>query len=118
MRRVGSAQGRPPTYGGRFLVAAETRRLIDAGKNAVSGAAGDAGVEDCPGGLVILNAVAEALNRSSDVREALDRTLELVAGFLGLRTGWVWLLDPETDQFYLAASRNLPPFLQEPGRLS
>jgi two-component system, NarL family, sensor kinase len=78
----------------------------------------DLRIDECPRGLVILNAVAEALNSSVDVRQALERTLELVADFLEVPTGWVWLLDPETQQFYLAASRNLPPFLQEPVRLS
>src|SRR6185503_10506446 len=68
--------------------------------------------------LGILYAVAEALNSSPDVRQALERTLALVADLLGLRTGWVWLLDPETDQFYLAAARDLPPYLQEPVRMS
>ena len=68
--------------------------------------------------LTILNAIAEALNSSPDVQQALERTLALVADLLGLKTGWVWLLDPETDQFYLAAARALPPFLQEPIRMS
>jgi two-component system NarL family sensor kinase len=30
----------------------------------------------------------------------------------------VWLLDPETDQFYLAAAKDLPPYLREPLRMS
>ncbi|HEY3079976.1 MAG TPA: GAF domain-containing sensor histidine kinase [Chloroflexota bacterium] len=68
--------------------------------------------------LAILNAIAEALNSSADVRPALERTLALVADLLGLRTGWVWLLDPGTEQFYLAAAQNLPPYLQEPVRMS
>src|SRR5262245_52554267 len=68
--------------------------------------------------LAILNAVAEALNSSADVRPALEKTLALVVELLGMRTGWIWLLDPETDQFYLAAAQNLPPFLQEPLRMS
>ena len=68
--------------------------------------------------LGILNAVAEALNSSADVRRALERTLDLAAERLGLTTGWVWLLDPGTHQFYLAAARNLPPYLQEPVRMS
>ena len=68
--------------------------------------------------LVLLNAIAEALNSSADVRQALERTLGLVAELLGLRTGWVWLLDSETEQFYLAAAQNLPPYLQEPIRMS
>src|SRR5215216_5094164 len=68
--------------------------------------------------LGILNAVAEALNSSPDVRQALERTLALVAELLGLRTGWVWLLDHETHRFYSAAERDLPPYLQEPVRMA
>jgi two-component system NarL family sensor kinase len=71
-----------------------------------------------PRELAILNAIADALNHAVDVREALSRTLALVAELLGLQTGWVWLLDPETDQFYLAAAQNLPPYLREPVRMS
>ena len=70
--------------------------------------AGDPGRE-----LEIVNAIAAALS-GADVRPALDRTLALLGELLGLPTGWVWLLDPETDKFYLAAARNLPPYLQEP----
>jgi two-component system NarL family sensor kinase len=66
----------------------------------------------------LLNAVAEALHGSADIGEALARTLGLVAGLLGLRTGWVWLTDPETSQFYVAAAQRLPPYLQEPVRMS
>jgi two-component system, NarL family, sensor kinase len=68
--------------------------------------------------LRILNAVAEALNSALDVREALQRTLALVADLLGLETGWVWLLDPETHHFYNAAAQHLPPYLQEPVRMT
>ncbi|MDQ6779927.1 MAG: GAF domain-containing sensor histidine kinase [Candidatus Eremiobacteraeota bacterium] len=68
--------------------------------------------------LAILNAIVEELNSSADVRKALERTLVQVSDLLGLRTGWVWLLDDETQQFYLAASRNLPPYLQEPVRMT
>ncbi|MGH2395785.1 MAG: hypothetical protein ACRDFW_02115, partial [bacterium] len=46
--------------------------------------------------LRILNAIAEALNSSPDVQRALERTLGLVADLLGLRTGWIWLMDGET----------------------
>jgi two-component system NarL family sensor kinase len=68
--------------------------------------------------LAILNAVSEALNSSPDVRKALELTLSLVADLLGLRTGWVWLLDQETDRFYDAAERELPPYLQERVRMA
>src|SRR5436853_1948925 len=68
--------------------------------------------------LSILNAVAEALNSSPDVRQALEKTLSLVAATLGLRTGWVWLLDQDTKRFYDAAERELPPYVQERVRMA
>ena len=68
--------------------------------------------------LEIVGAVAEALNSSPSVQAALERTLELVTGLLGLQTGWVWLTDPETGHMYSAAARNLPPYLQDPVRMS
>jgi two-component system, NarL family, sensor kinase len=68
--------------------------------------------------LGILRAVAEALNSSPDVRQALERTLGLVADLLGLRTGWVWLVDQETGRFYDAVERELPPYLQERVRMA
>src|SRR5438874_4878528 len=68
--------------------------------------------------LEIVGSVAEALNSSPTVQQALDRTLELVTDLLGLQTGWVWLADPETGHIYNAAARNLPPYLQEPVRMS
>jgi two-component system, NarL family, sensor kinase len=68
--------------------------------------------------LRILAAIAEALNSAPDVERALDRTLAMVADLLGLRTGWVWLLDPGSGRFYNAAARNLPPYLQEPVRMT
>lgn len=68
--------------------------------------------------LSLLTAITEALHGSTDIQEALKRTLGLVAGLLGLRSGWVWLSDPETGQFYVAASRRLPPYLQEPVRMN
>ena len=68
--------------------------------------------------LGVVNAVAEALNSSPDVRQALERTLSLVADMLGLRTGWVWLLDQDTNRFYDAAERELPPYLQERVRMA
>src|ERR1044071_7127416 len=68
--------------------------------------------------LEILASIAEALNRSPDVQQALDATLALVTELLGLDTGWVWLLDPDTGHVYSAAARNLPPYLQEPVRMT
>jgi two-component system NarL family sensor kinase len=68
--------------------------------------------------LEILNAIAQALNATNDVRSALERTLSLVTDLIGLHAGWVWLLDAETNQLYNAASYNLPPYLKEPVRMS
>src|SRR5437773_9803038 len=68
--------------------------------------------------LEIIGSVAEALNSAPSIEEALDRTLALVTDLLGLQTGWVWRVDPETGHIYSAAARNLPPYLQEPARMS
>jgi two-component system NarL family sensor kinase len=66
----------------------------------------------------VLNAISEALHGSTDIHQALERTLGLVAELLGLQAGWVWLRDAETSQFYVAATRRLPPYLQEPVRMA
>jgi two-component system NarL family sensor kinase len=69
--------------------------------------------------LSILNAIAEGLNRAVDLREALESALALVAELLGLRSGWVWLLDEETGEEILAAAQHLPPVLRdEPERMT
>jgi two-component system NarL family sensor kinase len=68
--------------------------------------------------LSVLNAIARELNRSVDLGEALGFTLSRVAELLGLRTGWIWLIDEPTSEPYLAAARNLPPALaNDPGRM-
>jgi two-component system NarL family sensor kinase len=61
--------------------------------------------------LSILNAIAEAFNRSVDLHETLQAALAQVADLLDLETGWIWLLQEETGESYLAASQNLPPAL-------
>src|SRR5215472_10827556 len=68
--------------------------------------------------LAILYAIAGHLNRKIDVHEALQEVLAQVTKLLGLRTGWVWLLD-EQDGPYLAAAQSLPPYLADhPQRMS
>ncbi len=68
--------------------------------------------------LSVLNAIARELNRSVDLGEALEFTLSRVAELLGLKTGWIWLVNENSSQFYLAASQNLPPALaDEPRRM-
>ncbi|HLY27240.1 MAG TPA: GAF domain-containing sensor histidine kinase [Aggregatilineales bacterium] len=68
--------------------------------------------------LSIINTMAEALNRETDLTRALHVMLAHVADLLDLKTGWVWLLHEETGVFYVAASQNLPPALaNSPRRL-
>jgi two-component system NarL family sensor kinase len=61
--------------------------------------------------LSILNKIAEALNRSIEIDEALQAALAKVAELLDLQTGWIWLLHELTGEPYLAAAQNLPPAL-------
>ena len=63
--------------------------------------------------LSILNAIAREFNRSVDLEQILQAALAQVADLLDLKTGWIWLLHPEDDQPYLAASQNLPPALAQ-----
>jgi len=61
--------------------------------------------------LSILNSIAEALNRSVDLDQALQAALSQAAELLDLKTGWVWLLSEESGETYLATAQNLPPGL-------
>lgn len=63
--------------------------------------------------LTIINAIAQALNRSVDLDEALRATLAQVAALLDLHTGWIWLLNEGTGEWYLAAAQELPPALAD-----
>jgi two-component system NarL family sensor kinase len=62
--------------------------------------------------------VAEALNSAPTEQLVASEALERVADLLGVETGWVWLRDPGSDRFYSAAVRHLPPYLQEPVRMT
>jgi len=67
----------------------------------------------------ILYEIARHLNREFSQQAALRKSLEKTVELLGLETGWIWLLQPEAQSVYLAASYNLPPALQNhPERLS
>ncbi|HTP08853.1 MAG TPA: GAF domain-containing sensor histidine kinase [Anaerolineae bacterium] len=66
--------------------------------------------------LSILKATAEALNREVDLNRALHVALAQVVDLFDLRTGWIWLLHPETGEPYLAAAQNLPPALADAPR--
>jgi len=63
--------------------------------------------------LSILNRIAQALNSSIDLQQALHAALAQVAELFDLHTGWVWLLDEEKGAPYLAVAQNLPPGLIE-----
>lgn len=68
--------------------------------------------------LTIISEIAQALNGSVDLNQALQTTLGRVADLLDLDTGWIWLLNEETGASYLAAEQNLPPALrQNPARM-
>jgi two-component system NarL family sensor kinase len=75
-------------------------------------------VRQSPRDLRVLKEIAEALNGAADVDRALRESLARVVDLLGLRTGWVWLIDPETGRFYSATARDLPPFLRDPVRMT
>jgi two-component system, NarL family, sensor kinase len=53
-----------------------------------------------------------------DLADSLSAALSSVAELLDLRTGWIWLLDEQTGEPYLAAEQNLPPGLVDnPGAM-
>ena len=60
--------------------------------------------------LGVLRWIAEELNRSVDLRQALKGALAQMAELMELPTGWIWLVD-EGGESYLAAVHNLPPGL-------
>lgn len=68
--------------------------------------------------LSVLNGIARELNRSVNLDQALRYALSQVAELLGLRTGWIWLVNESSPEPYLAAAQNLPPALaDEPRRM-
>src|SRR3712207_407022 len=66
--------------------------------------------------LSVLTGIARELNRSVDPDQALRFVLSQVAELLGLQTGWVWLMDEDSPEPYLAAAKDLPPALTEDPR--
>lgn len=78
----------------------------------------DAHVDQKTWELGVLKSVAETLNRTAHVEEALHDILQRVAELLALDSGWVWLVDAESGRFFRGASYNLPPYLEEPLRMT
>src|SRR5689334_13365916 len=72
-----------------------------------SAVAGSASAE-----LETLTALAHALSGPAELTKSLEAALATVAEFLGLETGWVWLLD-DSNEPRLAAARVLPPALRD-----
>lgn len=69
--------------------------------------------------LKILNAIAHQLNQEVELRAALQSSLRHTVELLKLHTGWIWLVHPQSQSVYLAASHQLPPVFQKhPERLS
>jgi len=64
--------------------------------------------------LATLHALAQTLNRSVDLREALDDALPRILDLMGLASGWIFLKG-EAGHYTLAARHNLPPALTYPG---
>lgn len=63
--------------------------------------------------------IARHLNKEYSLPSALNRALETTVEILGVKTGWIWLTEPDNKSVYLAASYKLPPALSNhPERLS
>jgi two-component system NarL family sensor kinase len=67
--------------------------------------------------VALFDAIATALT-ATDLQAALEAALREIVGALDLATGWIWILDPETERFYLAAAHELPPYLREPVQMT
>lgn len=63
--------------------------------------------------------IASNLNKEFSLHAALSISLKKTVELLNLETGWIWLVQPDIQSVYLAASYNLPPALgNHPERLS
>jgi two-component system, NarL family, sensor kinase len=67
--------------------------------------------------VALFDAIASAL-AADGMERALDAALREVVRALELAAGWIWLVDPETERFYLAAAHDLPPYLREPVQMT
>jgi len=67
--------------------------------------------------VALFDALAGAL-AASGVERALGGALREIVRALELAAGWIWLVDPDTERFYLAAAHELPPYLREPVQMT
>ncbi len=64
-----------------------------------------------------INTIAEALNHADDIKSALNTALARWLEIIGLETGWIFLVDPDSTEhrwgsgYVLAAHHNLPKTL-------
>ena len=65
--------------------------------------------------VTALKEIAETLNQSLDLRQALHDSLEIILKILRLKAGWVFLKDEDSEGFTLATYHGLPPALHCPG---
>ena len=63
--------------------------------------------------LSAINQVIQAAEREVDIHNVLYVVLRTTLSAVGLQTGWVYLRDPEREQFHLASWHNVPEELQE-----
>ena len=66
--------------------------------------------------MSILRSIAQVLNRSYTLREALDGALRWIVELLDVEAGWIFLRDPESGEFHLAADVLLPAALAVAGK--
>ena len=59
--------------------------------------------------LSAINHVIQAANRESEIHDVLYAILGTVLDVLNLESGWIYLRDPDRDQFHLASWRNIQP---------
>lgn len=62
--------------------------------------------------LEALNRVAMAANLELEIHDVLYLVLKNTLEVLGLKMGWVYLLDPESDQYHLASWHEIPGDMQ------
>ena len=53
--------------------------------------------------LSTLNQIIEKLNQAVEVREVLQSTLADLVELVGLETGWIFILDPDSQDRHWAA---------------
>lgn len=61
--------------------------------------------------LQTLRKIAETLNQSVDMQEALHKSLGLIVDILEVRSGWVFLYQDREEAYSLAAHYQMPPAL-------